>query len=177
MILAPSRILDTITAWRIALMISILYPPAISVPRPTFTPHCRASRNRKGLAEKYAFDWGQCATAVPVWASCSSEGGSKNVQWACTVRGVSSLLWNDYKIRKTAREEHTYIECHTLVNISMSSTPRSRFTQSISSCASAMWLCTRKFPFIARSPKPFKSSFEHVGTNRGVRTGSTRRWC
>ena len=47
-----SLILDTITACLIADMISTLYPPAMSVPSPTGTRACRASRSLNGRAEK-----------------------------------------------------------------------------------------------------------------------------
>lgn len=81
-ILDPSRILETATACLMAFMISTLYPPAISVPKPTLTPVFRASRRGNGKAEKYALDKGQWAIAVPCRATTVSDGGSRNVQCA-----------------------------------------------------------------------------------------------
>ena len=51
-ILSPSLILETTTACLIACIISTLYPPAMSVPSPTFTPMSNASLSRNGSAEK-----------------------------------------------------------------------------------------------------------------------------
>ena len=78
----PSRMRETMTAWRIAFMMSIEYPPAISVPSPTGTPASRASRKRKGSAEKYALESGQWAIAAPVFVRFERSDGERNVQWA-----------------------------------------------------------------------------------------------
>lgn len=89
MTLSPSRMREIATACRMHPMMSMSYPPAMSLPSPTLTPAWSASRRGNGLAEKYAFDSGQWAIAVPNRATSASEGGSRKVQCACTVRGVS----------------------------------------------------------------------------------------
>lgn len=118
--LLPCRILETTTACLIAFMMSRLYPPATSVPNPTLTFRSRASRRGNGLAEKYAFDNGQWATEVPLSYSREREGGSRNVQCACTVRGVNSWLYE----RGLKESEPSKLEL-TRSKTSISSTPRS----------------------------------------------------
>lgn len=65
----------------------------------------------------------------------------------------------------------------TSAKIAMSVFPRSCCTYSIWSCASAMWLWMRSFLAEASSPRLRRRSSVHVGTKRGVSTGSTRRSC
>ncbi|KAG6824538.1 hypothetical protein H0H87_011544, partial [Tephrocybe sp. NHM501043] len=60
----PARICATPTAHLIADMTCTLYPPTTPVPSPTFNPSASASRIANASDEKYAFDNGQCATAV-----------------------------------------------------------------------------------------------------------------
>ena len=90
----PSRSRETATLILITPWIPRSYPPAMSLPNPTFTLRSRASRSLKiSVDEKYAFERGQWATADPVCDMRSKDGGGRKVQWACIVRGVRRLCY------------------------------------------------------------------------------------